>query len=35
VATSRTPTLHSERVGGFVYHFPPHNGDFVNVWIEE
>jgi peptide/nickel transport system substrate-binding protein len=30
-----TPTIRSERVGGFIYHSNPHNGDMVNVWIEE
>jgi len=35
VANAKTPTVHSERLGGFVYHFPPHNGDPMNVWIQE
>lgn len=35
IAFTKTPTLHGDRVGGFVYHFPPNNGDFVNVWLKE
>jgi peptide/nickel transport system substrate-binding protein len=35
LAFTKTATLHSDRVGGFVYHFPPNQGDFVNVWLEE
>lgn len=35
VAWANTPTVHSDRVGGFIYHSSPHNGDMVNVWLEE
>lgn len=35
VANARTPTIHSDRVEGFTYFSNPHNGDIVNVWIEE
>ena len=35
VAFSNTPTMHSDRVGGFTYYIPVHNGDMVNAWIEE
>ncbi len=35
LAFSKTPTLHSDRVGGFQFHLAPRNGDFTNVWLEE
>jgi len=35
VGFSKTPTLHGDRVGGFVFHLAPRNGDFTNVWLEQ
>lgn len=34
VGNARTPTVHGDRVGGFIYFPNPHNGDMVNVWVE-
>jgi peptide/nickel transport system substrate-binding protein len=35
VIWAKTPTLHSDRVGGFEFHLVPRNGDFTNVWLEQ
>ena len=35
VTWAKTPTLHSDRVGGFEFHLVPRNGDFTNVWLEQ
>jgi peptide/nickel transport system substrate-binding protein len=35
ITFTKTPTIHGDRVGNFRYHFPPNQGDFMNVWIEE
>jgi peptide/nickel transport system substrate-binding protein len=35
LAFSKTPTLHSDRVGGFEFHLVSRNGDFTNVWLEQ
>ncbi|MCF6506808.1 ABC transporter substrate-binding protein [Blastococcus sp. MG754426] len=35
VAFTQTPTMHSERLGGFEFLSWTRNGDVANVWIEE